>query len=49
MMEASFHINPLIQLWEILKASYILKHSLLKFFKQVKIATMQVLRLREDH
>jgi hypothetical protein len=49
MMEAPFHINPLIQLWHILKASYILKHSLLKFFKLMEISTMQVLVLMEDH
>ncbi len=42
MMEAPFHINPLIQLWHILKVSYILKNSFFKFFKQMEIATMQV-------
>jgi hypothetical protein len=40
MMEAPFHIILLIQLWHILKVSYILKHSFLEFFKQMEIATM---------
>jgi hypothetical protein len=49
MMEAPFQINPLIQLWHILNASYILKHSRFKFFKLVEVATMKVLGLMEDH
>jgi len=47
-MEAPFHINPLTQLWWTLEVFCILRHSFLKTFKLVKIATIQVLWLVED-
>ncbi len=47
-MDAPFHANPLIQLWRILEASWILWHSFLEFFKLAKIAVMQMLGLVEN-
>jgi hypothetical protein len=47
-MEVPFHVNPLTQLWWTLEASWILRHSLLKFLKLREIAIVQVLRLMED-
>jgi len=47
-MEALFHANPLTQLWWILEASWILRHSFLEFFKLAKIAVVQMLGLVEN-
>jgi len=47
-MEAPFHANPLTQFWQILEASCILWHFILKFFKLAKIPVVQMLVSMED-
>ncbi len=47
-IEALVHVNPFTQLWRMLEASCILKHSFLECLKLAKITLMQVLGLMED-